>query len=407
MKNLGSHNNALLRFVSACMPRTPDNLRLDADGRLTADTRTAIQRAFDAVFARHRAIGGTIALVRHGELLDVFAYGDAQIKPGIPAAADTLYRVASVSKLVFTFGVMKLVEEGLLALDADVSDVLGFPVRNPAFPRMPVTLRQLLTHTAGLRDEPLYDGPGISGKLTLREMFSPTNAALNFARSEPGTQFCYSNFGSGIVGSLIEAVTGTHFDEVLQRTLFVPLGITASYMPQRMLPHNHRLARGYAVRPFSVPRLQYDAPALASAPLPDADPERDFMGTPGRLLLCAPDAAKLLRLLCSEGAIDGVRILQPHSIHEMRTPQNRRGSVSGEAGRGLNIAYCPALFGRARALGHQGVAYGMNAELWADPDTGDGVFMATNGALLVSFGPLVHCGWAATRLGFDVLQALS
>lgn len=407
MKNLGSRKNALLSLVGACMPRTSNGLRLDMDGHLTADTRAAVQHAFNGVFARHRAVGGTVALVSRGKLLDIFSYGYAQKGPKIPVAVDTLYRVASVSKLVFTFGVMKLIEEGVLALDTDISDALGYPVRNPAFPGLPITLRQLLTHTAGLRDGPLYDGPGISGKLTLREMFSPTHAALNFAQTEPGIRFCYSNFGSGIVGSLIEAATGARFDDVLQRTLFAPLGITASYVPQRMLPYVDRLANGYAVRPFSVSRLQYDAPSLAAAPLPPMDPEHDFMGTPGRLLLCAPDAAKLLRLLCSDGAIDGVRILAPDSMREMRIPQHQRGSVCGDAGRGLNVAFCPALLGRARVMGHQGVAYGMNAELWADPDTGDGVFMVTNGALLCAFGPLVHCGWAATRLGFDVLKALS
>jgi len=63
--------------------------------------------------------------------------------------------------------------------------------------------------------------------------------------------------------------------------------------------------------------------------------------------------------------------------------------------------------GRETVLGHQGVAYGMNSEMWLDPATGDGVATATNGGLLLAADKLVHCGWAAARLGFEVLEGLS
>ncbi len=404
MKNLSPAQSALLSALA--IPRVPQGLSLDDAGHLTPDAHQAVQRTLDGIFSRHRTVGGTVGLVRHGQLLDTFSYGLARKNPDVPAGSDTLYRVASVSKPVFTFAVLRLVEEGLLALDGDVGDVLGYPVRNPAFPHVPVTLRHLLTHTAGLRDAPLYDGPGISGQLTLDQMFTPVNAARNFASTQPGTFFYYSNFGSGIVGAMIEAVTKAPFDDTLQRTLFAPLGISASYAPQRMLPQVARLACGYVVRPFAAPRLAYDAPTLATAPPPVADPARNFMGTPGRLLISVPQAATLLRLLCSDGAVDGVRILTPASMHEMRTPQCRRGSVTGDAGRGLNVAYCPRVLGRVRAIGHQGEAYGMNAEFWADPDTGDGVVMATSGTSMRTVGRFVHCGWAVTRFGFDVLQSL-
>jgi len=87
--------------------------------------------------------------------------------------------------------------------------------------------------------------------------------------------------------------------------------------------------------------------------------------------------------------------------------QNRRGSVTGRAGRGLGVSYCPQIMGREMTLGHQGVAYGQNSEMWLDPATGDGVVVATNGGLLLSAGKLVHCGWAAARLGFEVLEGMA
>jgi CubicO group peptidase (beta-lactamase class C family) len=351
-----------------------------------------------------------MALVRCGALLGVFAWGEARRatvdEPALPAAADTLYRVASVAKLVCAMGAMALVERGILALDADIGDALGYPVRNPAFPDAPVTLRQLLTHTAGLLDAPQYNGPGIAGKATLRELLTPPNAAKNFAQTAPGAMFRYSNLGAGIVGSLLEAVTGARFDDAMQRFLFEPLGIAASFVPQRLLLHAGRLARGYYVKPLRAPRLAYDAPALAAEALPDFDPEKDFMHAPGRLILSVPDLAKIARLLCSDGAVDGVRVLAPQSMEELRAPQVRRGSVGGDAGRGLGVAYAPGVFGRKTAVGHQGVAYGMNAEVWGDPATGDAVAMVTNGALLRSVGTLTRCGWAVTRMGFEALSHL-
>ncbi len=387
MKNLSGKETQKIETLARTLPRAEDP-----------------RQAFDAVFRRHRVVGGTVALAKRDGSVETFAYGNARLAPDVAAAADTVFRVASVSKLVCALGAMALVERGVLTLDGDIGDGLGYPVRNPAYPDAPITLRQLLTHTTGLLDRPEYDGPGIAGELTLRQMLSAPHAARNFHPGRaPGVFFHYSNFGAGIVGSLIEAVTGARFDDALQSTIFAPLGISASYVPQRMREHSRRLACGYAVKPLRAPRLAYDAPKLAAAPLPDADPDRDFMHAPGRLLIAMPDLAKIARLLCTDGTLDGVRVLSPQSMAELLAPQNRRGSVVGDAGRGLGVAFAPEVFGRARALGHQGVAYGMNAELWADPDTGDAVVMATNGGSLASVGQLIRCGWAITRLGFERL----
>ncbi len=371
-----------------------------------------VHRIFSEIFARHRVVGGTVALVHQGRVIGSFAYGDARLNPGVPATADTVYRVASVSKLVCAFGVMALAERGVLSLDADIGDALGYPVRNPRHSDAPITLRQLITHTAGLLDEPLYDGPGIAGKLALRELLSPPLVQRSFSHARPGEAFRYSNFGAGIVGSVIEAATGERFDDVMQRLVFGPLDIAASFCPQRMQAYAGELACGYHLAPFPRslrqrgPRLAYDAPALAAAPLPPMDPERDFMHTPGRLLISMPHLAKLLRLLASEGEVDGVHVLQPESLAEMRRPQGGVGSVGGDLDRGLGVAYCRHAFGRGLVLGHQGVAYGMNAELWVDPANGNGVVMATNGGSPAKAGPLVRCGWEIVRTGFALLRLM-
>ena len=405
MKNLSAAQAGALRALQRLTVRAPRPCACDAAGAPTPETAHALQAAMDKTLARHRAVGAVIALVRGGVPWAVLSYGNARMRPDVPARPDTLFRVASVSKLVFTFGILRLAEEGVLALDADIGDTLGWAVRNPAFPDVPVTLRQLLTHTAGLRDAPQYDHAGIAGGMGLREMLSPPNSAVNFAPVRPGAVFSYSNFGAGIVGSLAEAATGERFDDLMQRLLFAPLGMTASFAPQHLLPQADRLAIGYRVRRLRAPVTAYDAPALAAAPRAPRDPDRDFMIAPGRLQMTVPDMARLARLLLSDGAVDGVRILQPASMAAMRARQSAVGSVGGDAGRGLNVALCPRVLGPALAIGHQGVAYGMHSALWADPTTGDAVALAVNGAWLDAVGRQVHCGWALASLGFEALRA--
>lgn len=109
----------------------------------------------------HELASLSVLAVRHGEVVYHRQFGDQWIDPnhGLhsrPATASTLYRLASISKLVTTIAVMKLVEEGRLDLDRDLSDYLGFPFRNPHFPTVPITLRMLLSHTSSLRDDAGY-----------------------------------------------------------------------------------------------------------------------------------------------------------------------------------------------------------------------------------------------------------
>src|SRR5258708_6256763 len=114
-----------------------------------------------------------------------------------PASRRTLYRIASISKLVTTLGVMKLIEVGTLQLDRDAGDYLGYPLRNPHFPDAPITLRMLLTHTSSLRDDAGYYWDKGSA-VDLRDVLLPEgghrgNGAMWAANARPGAYFQYAN----------------------------------------------------------------------------------------------------------------------------------------------------------------------------------------------------------------------
>jgi CubicO group peptidase (beta-lactamase class C family) len=136
-----------------------------------------------------------------------------------------MLRVASISKLVTAVGVMKLVDQGKLKLHTDVSAYLGFRLRNPAFPKTPITLAQLLSHTSSLRDSETYwaEYPD-----TLQSLFSKDT--VHFAKDKaPGTFFTYTNLNYGVIATVIERVSGERFDRYMQRAIFKPLSIVAGY----------------------------------------------------------------------------------------------------------------------------------------------------------------------------------
>ncbi|MDO5377527.1 MAG: serine hydrolase domain-containing protein, partial [Clostridia bacterium] len=257
-------------------------------------------------------------------------------------------------------------------------------------------LRMLLTHTSGLCDEGSYGTRGMQPGCTLAELLSDPQ---NWLPQRPGESFHYSNLGAGVCGVLMERASGLPFDELMRMRVFRPLGIRATYDPRRVEPSSD-LADGYSVRPFLPPLRRYDAAKLAARPPEPFDPDRDYLIAAGRLILDSRAMAHLIRLLASE---DGMGILPVKLLNLMRTPQDGLGGIA-HAGRGLNVAFLPGVFPGGGALGHQGVAYGMCSELFADPLRGCGVGVMTSGAHLAKTPPLMRVGFDLLALGFSLLS---
>ena len=153
----------------------------------------------------------------------LIAEGVADRESGRVVEAGDPVRIASVSKLLMALAALRLVDEGKVDLDADVSDYLGWQVRSPNFPDVKVTLAQLLSHRSGLRDRAGYViplGESLEAKLAEPEAW--------YADAPPGeAPFEYANLGSPVVATVLEAATGERFDKIMERTVFAPLGIEA------------------------------------------------------------------------------------------------------------------------------------------------------------------------------------
>jgi CubicO group peptidase (beta-lactamase class C family) len=205
-----------------------------------------MQPDLDGALARIAATPGAqlaglaVAVAVEGALVYAGYFGHrrigADLARSLPVTPATRFRVASVSKTTVALGVMRLVEQGRLDLDADVSGCLGFTLRNPHYPDDAITPRMLLTHTASLRDGEVYAfPPGAALADAFRPGSSYWEAGAHFAAPQsgldlaPGRFFTYSNLGYGVLGTLIECVSGERFDRYMARHVLEPLGLGATF----------------------------------------------------------------------------------------------------------------------------------------------------------------------------------
>lgn len=151
----------------------------------------------------------------------------------------TTYRMASVSKMVTAISILKLAQDGQLALDTGINEILPFEVTNPWF-STPITVRHLLSHQSSLTEGPFYDGyladtyratsgaelPGIEEMLAFDGQYYSTD---NFLRREPGTFFSYCNVCFMLLGNIVEVVSGTRLDVFVEHQVLRGLGVTGSF----------------------------------------------------------------------------------------------------------------------------------------------------------------------------------
>ncbi len=340
-----------------------------------------------------------VAFDRHG-IRPVLAEGLADKATGRVVTADDPVRVASVSKLVTTLGMMRLVDGGKLDLDRDVSDYLGWRLRNPAFPGTPISLRLLLSHQSSLLDGPdLYIIP--LGR-TIREQLADPRV-WDTAHAPGSGWFHYTNLNFPVVASVMERASGERFDRLMTRLVLKPLKLHACYNWSGCSP-------AQAARAVVLYRANGDVAtddlkgALPACPVvPAADGSCDLASyTPGwngslfspqgGLRISMRDLAKVGQLL----ARGGKGLLSVSAFAEMTRVQWRFDGANGlgEDGtsNGFFCAYGLAvhhiatpradchddLFGDGvPRLGHSGDAYALKAGLWVDPATGKGLAFFT------------------------------
>lgn len=328
----------------------------------------------DEIFRGTKTVGGAFIVAQKGEIVYERYYGEQQKTTHVPVTENTYFKCASVTKLVTGIGLMKMMDEGILAPDEDISTYLGYTVRNRRFMDKPITLRILMSHTAGL-----VENYGFAHKSSLlRDLIDlERKSAGNFKKAvEPGSQYTYSNFGAGLTGAIVEAVTGKDVSTYMRETLFAPLGIDAAYSATQLANPDDIAAT------YKKDGSLYAAPSymLRQAYIEEAMPDKHYRTTIGSLLIRPRDLAKLGIAICGDGTVDGQRVLSEEMISAMRQEHSREtDGITAESPYTFFTIRQDTLFDGLRVYGHQGTDEGIVCNLYVEPENELVIVVMTNG----------------------------
>ena len=218
------------------------------------------------ILSRHAAVGLAVGVVRNGSLEFFDAHGVADLASNTPVTEDTVFRIASITKTFTAVAVMQLREQGRIDLDAPASDYLRAYRLIPARASFrPATVRDLLTHTAGVPQMPhparalmtLFAGSALTEGGESYDLGQPLPTLAGYyggglrLAAEPGTRFTYGDHGFATLGQIVEDVSGKPLDRYFREHIFEPLGMADSDL-LRSERVKARLATGYKLRSRGV-----------------------------------------------------------------------------------------------------------------------------------------------------------
>jgi CubicO group peptidase (beta-lactamase class C family) len=323
----------------------------------TADMTAFIDGIVPLQLAKDDIAGAVVVVVKDGKIVFEKGYGYADVKtkkPVTPSA--TLFRVGSISKLFTWTSVMQLVEQGKLNLDRNVNDYLDF--RIPATYPQPITMRDLMTHTPGFEE-------------AVNDLFVPKAADLvplgSYAKAHlpariypPGTIPAYSNYGATLAGYIVQRLSGTPFDDYVERNIFQPLGMTHSSfrqpLPRALAP---LMSKGYFVA--SDPPGEYEIVQVFPA---------------GSLATSGDDIARFMIAQLNGGQYDTARILSAQAAAEMHSRQF--GLVPSM--NGMDLGFYQESRNGHMIFGHGGDTVFFHSDLHLMPDANLGFFVSYNSA---------------------------
>jgi len=337
---------------------SPQEVGLSADG--VNDLADAMRKEVD----EGNLAGVVSALMRHGKLVHLDAYGYQSIEEQVAISEDTIFRIFSMTKPVTSVAMMMLLEEGKFSLDDAVSQYIpalanlevaiedgpgGFPVTEPATHEM--TIRELMSHTGGLTyglfSRSQVDSQYVAANIldtegTLQDMIDKLSRIP--LRQQPGTLWHYS-VSVDVQGRLVEVLSGMPFDQFLQERIFEPLGMTDTgfYVPE---DKRERFSTMYmsGQNGLTAPDDGFGGDYLAPITFPSGG---------GGLAGTIHDYMRFTQMLANGGELDGTRLLSAASIDAMRSNQ-------------LPV-------GMDEIPGYPGNQFGLNFAIVTDPSRNDGV----------------------------------
>ena len=343
----------------------------------TASVEKRTNRAILQVMDEFQAVGVSAAVVKNGQIIYNQSFGYKDLETQTPLSNDDMMRIASISKSFTATSLMQFVEKGIISLDDDVSDLIGFQIRNPHHPDVPITLKMILSHTASIRDKEDYStldhlNPAVYG-----------DCAESYFEYAPGEGYNYSNLGLNLAGTILEKVSGVRFDQYVKNNIIRPLGLTGGHnvddsdASKFASIYNHIDGQYVKSNAYaSVAHRLENYKMGYSAPM--------FSPT-GGVKISAHDLAVYMMMHMNYGELNGVRIISEESAKTMQTPIWIRQNPEEDQ-------YCLCLYEFVDFLddeqynqpgnypiGHEGDAYGLKSIMIWSPADGWGIVAMTNG----------------------------
>ncbi|MBQ7845564.1 MAG: beta-lactamase family protein [Clostridia bacterium] len=323
-------------------------------------------KAFQRILCKHHVLGSSLLLCQG----DDFATVHTSIRlPAHSANSDTLFRVASITKMATALVTLKLAEEGAFALDDPVAPLLPDAADEPSL--RGVTIRQLLCHTSGLRDIPAYEQALRNGD-TFHTVLRSEGVRVD------NNAMIYCNFGFGLLGCLMESVTGQSLETVFQQKLFQPLGMEATLDASTL--EESRIMPIARVLPYRKGR-DITITSLGRRSIAQPDPTRHFGHTAGAMYTNCASLSNLLLIIANNGTYKGKQYFSTDLIRQMKTQHSYTGAAASpdrRYGLGLVILDRPDISPR-KLYGHQGFAYGCVDGAFIEEETGRQVIFLNGG----------------------------
>ncbi len=313
-------------------------------------------------------MGLSVAVVKDNKIIYTQSFGTKSRENNAPLTNDCIFRIASISKSFSATSIMQLAERKKLSIDQDVSELIGFKVRNPKFPETVITLRLMMSHLSSINDSQGYFS------LDAINPEKNPNWAKSYSHYEPGKGYAYCNLNFNMIGAIIEKISGERFDQYVIKHVLDPLGLYGGYDVDRL--DKSRFASIYEYRADST-KFVLSEGAYASRAKELSNYAMGY-STPvfsptGGMKISATDLAKYMLMHSNHGKYKGKRIISKKSAEQMQT------AMSEEEGYGFAIETTSKMIPGKTMKGHTGVAYGLFSAMFFQPEEKFGIVVISNG----------------------------
>jgi CubicO group peptidase (beta-lactamase class C family) len=327
-----------------------------------------VETEIKSIMQANPTVGLAVAVVKNNQIIYNQSFGFKNLAQQSPLTNQSIFRIASISKSFTTTAIMQLVGKGKLKLDQDISELVGFQIRNPKYPNKIITLKMVLAHRSSINDSEGYFS------LDAIDPNKNPNWAKCFNEYEPDNGYMYCNLNYNMAGTILERITGVRFDQYIKQQILDPLGLYGGYNVN-LLDSNlfakiyeyNKAGSDFIYSPNAyAPRTEEINNYIIGRTTPIFSPT-------GGMKISANDLAEYMIMHSQLGKHKGKRIIPKKLSKQMQE------ILSPEESYGMALERTTKLIPGKTMIGHTGSAYGLYSIMFFEPKEKIGFVVISNG----------------------------